>query len=379
MTRNRFNSHIKIRLIILPLLLAVSLLSACQEESGEVTPIVPVVKTVVLADQIQAHASWSLTGTLVARYTSEIAFQVNGKVAERLVNASDTITENQVLYRLDPRDFELALDIAKTNVKANQSDIKFALSELSRLQKLIKRNLTSQQAVDQAKNQVTMLEAELRALRLQLQQAQNQLNYTVLKSPGLGKVLSIQTEVNEVVTAGQAIATIALAGHREVTVQIPESRLQDLPQKADVSLSGSTALFSATLRELATQADPVSRTWEARYTLQPAVEGATMETAIDDVSAIDSLSLGQTAKLTFAESSNLVKVPNSALYEQGDFVSVWIVRQGKVYRKAVKVSTLSESSAWVSAVDGDFSEVKSIVVLGVHLLSEGQMVRESVE
>lgn len=375
MRRNRFNSHIKIRVIILPLLLAVSLLSACQEKSGEVAPIVPVVKTVVLADQTQTYASWSLMGTLVARYTSEMAFQINGKVAERLVDASDTITENQVLYRLDPRDFELAHDIARSNVKATQSDIEFALSELSRLQKLIKRNLTSQQAVDQAKNRVTVLEAELNALHLQLQQAQNQLNYTVLKSPGLGKVLSIQTEVNEVVTAGQAVATIALAGHREVTVQIPESRLQNLPEKADVTLLGSTELFSATLRELATQADPLSRTWDARYTLQLAAEDTTM----DGVSAIDSLSLGHSAELTFAEPSNLVKVPISALYEQGDFVSVWIVQQGKVYRKAVEVGALSEYSAWISAVNGDFSEVNSIVVLGVHLLNEGQMVRESTE
>ena len=94
---------------------------------------------------------------------------------------------------------------------------------------------------------------------------------------------------------------------------------------------------------------------------------------------MDSLSLGQTAKLTFSVLSNLIKVPNSALYEQGDYASLWIVKQGKVYRKPVNVSSLSESSAWVSAVDGDFGEVKSIVVLGVHLLSEGQAVRESAE
>lgn len=350
------------------------LLTGCQKPPAESPPIVPVVKTMALSSAMQQQ-KWQLTGTVTARYLPELAFQVNGKILQRNINLGDTVTANQVLYRLDPRDFELARDVAMANVKATQSDIEFALSELSRLKKLIKRHLTSQQAVDQAKNQVTVLEAKLDALRLQAQQAQNQLNYTVLKSPGLGKVLSIQAEAGEVVTAGQAVASVALAGHREVTVQIPEGRLQNLPEKADVSVSGSTQLFTASLRELAIQADPLSRTWKARYTLQPAVE----DVAINALSAIDSLSLGQTAKLTFTESSNLVKVPNSALYEQGDFVSVWIVKQGKVYRKAIKVSSLSESSAWISAVDGDFSEVDSIVTLGVHLLSEGQAVRESAE
>ncbi len=369
----RFNHSFKTILMTLPVLLSLSLLSACQDESAEPTSIIPVVKTMPLANQAQTHSSWSLMGTLVARYTTDIAFRVNGKVTQRLVNVGETVQANQVLYRLDPSDFELARDVARANVESTQSDIELAASELSRLKTLIKRHLTSQQAVDQAKNQLTVLEAKLAALRLQAQQAQNQLNYTVLKSPGLGKVLSIQTEAGEVVTAGQAVATVARAGNREVTVQIPESRLQNLPEKANVKLSGSDELFTANLREVAIQADPVSRTWEARYKLQPAVEDA----AISVSTTLDSLSLGQTAKVTFAEFSNLLKVPISALYEQGDFVSVWIIKQGKVYRKAVRVSSLSESSAWVKAVDGDFSEVKSIVTLGVHLLSEGQMVRES--
>ncbi len=368
---SRINHSFKTVLMTLPLFLSLSLLSACQDESAEPTQIIPVVKTMPLAHHTETHSSWSLSGTLVARYTTEIAFRVNGKVKQRLVNASDNITENQVLYRLDPNDFELARDVANANVESTQSDIGLAVSELSRLKTLIKRHLTSQQAVDQAKNQVSVLEAKLDALRLQAQQAQNQLNYTVLKSPGLGKVLSIQTEVGEVVTVGQVVANVAMAGDREVIVQIPESRLQNLPETASVKLSGSDQLFTANLREVAIQADPVSRTWEARYTLQ---------TAVKNVSAtLGSLSLGQTAKVTFAEFSNLLKVPISALYEQGDFVSVWILKQDKVYRKAVKVSSLSESSAWVSVVDGDFSDVKSIVTLGVHLLSEGQMVRESVE
>ncbi|WP_019557874.1 efflux RND transporter periplasmic adaptor subunit [Thiomicrorhabdus arctica] len=350
------------------------LLTGCEKTPTESSSIVPIVKTMVLSTAEQQQ-QWQLTGTITARYLSELAFQVNGKVIQREINLGDTITKNQVLYRLEPRDFELTRHVAMTNVKSTQSDIAFAISELSRLKKLIKRHLTSQQAVDQAENQVTVLEAKLSTLRLQVQQAQNQLNYTVLKSPGLGKVLSIQTEVGEVVAAGQPVAKIALTGHREVSVQIPESRLQNVPEKAEVSVSGSTQPFTATLRELALEADPLSRTWEARYTLHSIVEDATMKTS----SGIDDLSLGQTAKLTFSELSNLVKVPNSALYEQGDFVSVWIVKQGKVYRKAVKVSSLSESFAWISAVDGDFSKVKSIVTLGVHLLSEGQRVRESAE
>ena len=376
MTRTRLNSHLNIKLMMLPLLFGVSLLTACQENTAEVTPSIPVVKTMSLVHQT-ADESWHLSGTLVARYTSDIAFRVSGKITERLVDVGDTVQANQVLYRLDATDYQLARDVATANVEATQSDIQFSESELARLKKLIKRNLTTEQAVDQAKNQVTVLKAHLRALRLQSQQAQNQLNYTVLKSPGLGKILAIHHEEDEVVTTGQAVASVALAGHREVVVQIPESRLQTLPTQAQVKLSGSEEPLSTTLRVIALQADPLSRTWEARYTLQPRLSSG----GASDVSttAMDALSLGQTAKLTFATSSALFKVPNTAIYEQGDYASLWLVEDGKVFRKAVNVGALSESSAWVSALNGGLNEASRIVVLGVHLLSEGQMVRESAQ
>jgi RND family efflux transporter MFP subunit len=353
------------------------LVSGCGKTPAEPTPIVPIVKTATLSST-QQLPQWTLSGTLTARYLPELAFRVSGKVTERLVNVGDTVQANQVLYRLDAHDFQLARDIALANVDATQSDITLAKAELSRLKTLIKRNLTSEQTVDQAKNQLTVLKARLSSQRLQAQQAQNQLNYTVLKSPGLGKITAIQTEAGEVVTAGQMVARLALAGHREVVVQIPEERLQNLPAKAKVTLPGSDRRYTANLREIAIQADPLSRTWEAHYTLETTTQDSdngVMHTA----AAIDDLSLGQTAKLTFVETSSLIKVPITALYEQGDYASLWVVKQGKVYRKPVIVSSLSESSALVSASEGDFSAVKSIVVLGVHLLTEGQAVRESAE
>ncbi|WP_127471705.1 efflux RND transporter periplasmic adaptor subunit [Thiomicrorhabdus aquaedulcis] len=346
-------------------------LHGCEEPTSQaVDKLVLVVKTMQVQSQANATLP-TLSGIVVARYSPDMAFRVSGKVVQRLVNVGDVVAANSPLMRLDPQDYQLALQVAMANIKATQSELSLANNEYSRLKTLFKRNLVSQQAVEQAQNQVSVLESHLKSQRLQEQQAQNQLNYTTLSSPGLANVVAVNAEPGTVVTVGQTVVRLALQGHHEVAVQVPESRLKDLPKTAKVTLYGQTQVYDAQLRELATVANPLSRTWEARFSLL----------ALNEAQA-SLLSLGQTATLHFdsviqsSASQSTLQVPSTALYEQGDFSSIWVVQDGHVTRKAVKVQALSAESAWISPLEGDFKGVNSIVILGVHLLTEGQAVKE---
>jgi RND family efflux transporter MFP subunit len=372
-----FNQTIK-GLVLMTLLVN---LSACQEPESDVAPKpVPVVKTMQVHQAVNAPLT-TLSGTVVARYSPDMAFRVQGKVTERLVNVGDHVNANAVLVRLDPKDYQLALALASANSQATVSELSLAKSEYARLNTLLKRNLVSSQAVEQAQNQVSVLEARLKAQHLIVQQAQNQLNYTTLTSPGLAKVVAVNAEPGSVVAVGQTVVKLALDGHREVAVQVPESRLNGLPKIAKVSLYGDSQTVTAHLRELATLADPLSRTWEARFSLPE----------LDEASVL-ALNLGQTATLHFsaitdtendqqstAMTRSTLRVPNTALYEQGDFTSIWVVHDGHVKRTAVKVQSLSAESAWISALEGDLRDVNSIVILGVHLLTDGQAVKEQAQ
>lgn len=346
-------------------------LHGCEEPTSQaVDKLVPVVKTMQVQSQANA-ALPTLSGIVVARYSPDMAFRVSGKVVQRFVNVGDVVAANAPLMRLDPQDYQLALQVAVANIKATQSELGLANSEYSRLKTLFKRNLVSQQAVEQAQSQVSVLESHLKSQRLQEQQAQNQLNYTTLSSPGLANVVAVNAEPGTVVSVGQTVVRLALQGYHEVAVQVPESRLKELPKTAKVTLYGQTQVYDAQLRELATVANPLSRTWEARFSLS----------ALNEAQA-SLLSLGQTATLHFdsviqsSASQSTLQVPSTALYEQGDFSSIWVVQDGHVTRKAVKVQALSAESAWISPLEGDFKGVNSIVILGVHLLTEGQAVKE---
>jgi len=353
---------------VLVCVLSGTLLTGCNDQSSEApVSIAPVVKTVSLSE-LSAQPQWHLTGTIAARFTSNLAFRVNGKITERLINSGDQVKAGQVLFKLDPTDYQLALNVTSANIRATQSEIQNAKLELERFKKMVERSLISQQSVDQAESNLTVLEERLKSQRLQQEQAQNQLQYTQLKSPGLGKILTVEAEQGEVITMGMPVATIAFTGSREVIVQVPENRISDLPDRASVRIYGSDSVYPVVLRERAGEADPQSRTWTARYEFK--VDDPTLQ------ADLNGLSLGQTATVVFDSVGSLIRVPNTALYEQGDFASLWQVSNGQVSRVPVKVKTLSERWAWV---EGDFSNVSTIVSLGVHQLNEGQAVRESAE
>jgi len=343
------------------------LLAGCSNDAEQPAKIVPVVKTIKI-DAASAQPTWSLVGTVSARYQSNLAFRVNGKIEKRLINAGDKVKKGQSLFTLDPTDYQLAVNVAAANVRSTESEIDNAQLELKRYKKMLERNLISQQTIDQAQTQLTVLLERLKAQKLTQTQAANQLQYTTLKSPGLGKILSVNTQEDEVVATGYTVAVLALQGSREVTVAIPENRLPGLPKIAQAQVFGSDKTYPMELREISGEADPVSRTWKANYAFKPSDE---MQQKV-----LNSLSLGQTAKLIFATNHSLIKVPNTALYEQADFASVWQVKDGKVLRVPVKVKSLSSRWAWV---EGDFSGVKTIVSLGAHLLNDGEAVRESAE
>lgn len=349
-------------------LLGTALLSGCSDKSGESSPtLAPVVKTMDLED-LSTQPQWRLTGTIEARYTSNLAFQVKGEITQRLVNSGDVVKADQLLFTLDPKDYELSLRVVTANIRATQAEIKNTKLDLSRFKKMLARDLISQQTVDQSESKLSVLQAQLASQQLQEGQARNQLAYTQLKSPGIGKVLTAHAEQGEIVAPGTPIVTIALEGSREVIVQVPENRLAQLPNSATVQIYGSNQAYKVVLRERSDEANQQSRTWTARYQFQ--TDDPTVQTELDG------LSLGQTATVLFDSTESLIRVPNGALYEQGDFASLWKVKAGVVSRLPVKVKTLSDRWAWV---EGDFSQVTTIVTLGVHQLNEGQVVRESAE
>ena len=65
----------------------------------------------------------SYTGTIRARYESDLGFRVSGKIVERLVNIGDRVAPGMTFARLDASDYRLSLESAEAELKAKEGEV----------------------------------------------------------------------------------------------------------------------------------------------------------------------------------------------------------------------------------------------------------------
>lgn len=329
----------------------------CSQETTprerELPPLVRVAKV-----QPAEPLVWSLSGTIRARHETPVAFRIGGQIRQRLVQAGDRVTAGQVLFRLDDHDVRQALVASEAQVAAARAEADHAERERSRAAALQEQQIVSEQAYELALTAATAARERLRAAEAQRAQAQNLLAYTNLEAPSDGVVTEVHAEPGQVVAPGQTVAVVALDGPREAEVFLPETRHADPPSEALASVWGDPREWRASLRELAGSADPLARTWRARF----ALEGDTA-----------TLPLGATVRLVFREGAGaLQRVPASAIFENGDGTHVWLVRNQQVELVPVRVRRIDEEYAFLEA---SLPEESVVVALGVHLLQPAQAVR----
>jgi RND family efflux transporter MFP subunit len=291
------------------------------------------------------------TGVVRARFESNLGFRVAGKVAERLVNAGDAVKKGQPLLKLDPTDYRLALQAA-------QAVHKQASLELERVRILVEKRAESRDALERAT-------AAAESSAAQAEQTANQASYTMLYADSDGVVMTTLADPGQVVAAGQPVVVLARDGAREAAVDIPESSLEQTRQReATARLYLNRAVtVSAKLREISGVADPVARTYQARYVL----EGDPAQFPLGATVTVRVSSTGELAQ-------SMTEIPLGSLIDRGDGAAVWVVdpQTSKVQKRAVSIAKLGAESAWVGQ---GLQQGDVVVSLGAHLLNAGQVVR----
>lgn len=315
----------------------------------------------VLSTQVEqgAFLQWHLNGQVTAQRQANLSFQVAGLVNDRLINSGAHVTAGQVLLKLDPADIRLRQRAAEANLRATDAEYALAQTEAQRAQDLLARKLVSQQDYDRAQNLVTTLKQRQTSLQRELDLVNRQLTYTELKAPADGFIQSVSIDAGQVVQTGQTVASFIYADGLDIVVEVPESRIETLPQTAQAQLHAQQNLIEVQLRELTPMSEGLARTWQARFALPP------------DISA----QLGQSARLNFGVNSPLYKVPLSAIFEQAQGSYIWLIQNQQVQAQTVTVKHLGSDYALIEA---DIPPDSRIVKAGVHLLKAGQNVRERI-
>jgi RND family efflux transporter MFP subunit len=345
---------------LLLVIVAAALAAGCAKPETKQESLRPV-RTAVVA---QSGADlWVLSGDVRPRYETRLSFRLPGQVLARKVEVGQRVQAGQTVAVLDGRDARLAESSARAALAQAESQATLAQADLKRFTELRARNFISQAEYDRREAQARQATEQVAAARAQASQAANQVGYTVLAAPHAGVITALEAEAGQVLTAGQTVARLARPEELEIAVSVPEHRLEAF-QKANTyeirMWSAPEKVYRGRLRELSPVADPASRTYAARISVQQE-DGA--------------LAIGMTAELRVRSSGDAVaQVPLSALFHRDGRPAVWIVENDRVRLQQVATGEVQGNAV---AVTAGLQAGQRIVTAGVNRLTDGQRVAPS--
>jgi multidrug efflux system membrane fusion protein len=314
--------------------------SACTEAKTETaTEIVRPVKVVEIANA-DATRKLDYSGTVKARTEMNLGFRVAGKIIERHVDIGDRVKPGDLLARIDPTDYELAVKTADANLAAAERQVETAGFTMKRAQQLFAKKFSPQADLDTATLAYQQAVATRDAALSSRRQAANQVGYAELKADQGGIVTSIGADRGQVVAIGTPVVTVAVDGEKEIQIAVPESDISHFRPGQSVAVGFWTddrLRLDGKVRELSGSADPLSRTFSVRVSLP------------DDPRVL--LGMTATVAATIATERPLISVPLEALTEKEGRKIVWVVDrdQATVHAREVEVTDFGPDGVRVAS------------------------------
>jgi multidrug efflux system membrane fusion protein len=169
-------------------------------------------------------------GSAEAYSTVAIRSQITGQLTAVNFREGDEVKQGQVLFELDRRPLEAALQQAQANLDRDMAQAANALVQSKRLQDLVDRGISPREQVETSRTAVAALNATVAADRATVENATVQLQYATITAPISGRTGALLVNQGNLVRANDAtpLVTINQVSPISVTFAIPESRLPEL-------------------------------------------------------------------------------------------------------------------------------------------------------
>ena len=246
-----------------------AMLAACRPEAEQVAPEGRPVRTVVV-EKREAGETVALTGRIKSDDEVALAFRISGRMIESDVKLGDRVQAGQVVARLEPQNELNALRTAQANLAAAQGQLTQARNNFQRQDTLLKQGWTTRVNHDQATQALQTTQSQVDAAEAQLKTAHDLVSFTELKADAPGVVTALGPRAGEVVQAGQMIVKLARKDGRDAVFDVPAQLLRSAPSdpKITVNLTDDPSVIAlGRVREVAPQANPVTRTFEVKVGL----------------------------------------------------------------------------------------------------------------
>jgi membrane fusion protein (multidrug efflux system) len=143
-----------------------------------------------------------LVGSTLGSEDVEIRARVGGYLVSIDFDEGSFVRKGQLLYKIDPKPFEVAIDQAKANLATAQAALEKTDNDVARYKPLFAQQAVSKQELDNALSAQEAAKAQVDAHKAALAQAQLDLAYTTITSPVDGIIGTTQAKVGSLVSRG---------------------------------------------------------------------------------------------------------------------------------------------------------------------------------
>lgn len=312
------------------------------------------------------NTAWRFPGTVRSLRDVDLSFRVGGPVVTLAVDRGEKVQKGDVIARIDPRDFEVAVATLTANLAVSRAQLKEAELQYRRYKTLRAESAAAQATFDSITATYEVAGASVDAAEKRLEEAKNSLDDTVLIAPFDGYVHEKFIENHETVAQGQPVISIVDLDHMEVEVAIPEGMLPIVKRIGGIAcrfdaLPGET--LTATVKELSKNPNPSNRSYPLYLTLNENAGHRIRPGMASEVT------------LTARDLEAGFAVPETAVVntvEDGSFV--WVVDEKEMAARQVSVELLGADRKGLR-IDGPLEEGMQVIAAGVRGLSDGRKVK----
>ncbi|MBI4579134.1 MAG: efflux RND transporter periplasmic adaptor subunit [Planctomycetes bacterium] len=267
------------------------------------------------------------TGTLEAKVVVAVSTKITGKVTTVLVDQGDTVTNGQVVARLEATDYEHSVRVAEAALGQAQAELAKAKLDLARNRDLLRDHTISQAEFDTADTSYRVAEAKIKSAEANLGFARARLADTVIHSPVAGLALVRNLEVGDTVVPGTPIFRVADTQVLWVQAMVDEREAGKLGvgQPARITFRADHGRsFPGRLVRLAREADRVTEEREA-------------DVIVDHLPRDWFIGAKANVYIETARRADALQLPASAIVRRGDQPGVFVVNSGRAHWRPVRL------------------------------------------
>ena len=323
-------------------------------QAAPAMPAMPVPVTPVVKRTIPLYLDYSARTESIRNIALQA--KVTGYILQQAAADGADVKQGELLYKIDPRDFQAALDQVKAQAQRDSASLDYARLSLTRGNELTKTGFLSKDTFDQRTSAVQQGEAAIAADQAAIRSAELNLSYAEIRAPFAGRIGRNQAPAGTLVNAGgTALNTLVQLNPIYVTFNPSETDLAAIQKAkaagkvgADIFVPGETQPnHKGELTFLDNNVDHATGTITARATI-----------ANDDLALLP----GQYVRVRIAvsEQPDALLVPQTALGSSQLGKYVYVVGEGsKVDMRLVELGATEGDLISVTKGVGEHDQIIS--------------------